>query len=161
MGVNWHQLFTADVPILETFARGTLMYFFLLVLLRVAPSREVGGYTLPDILVLVLLADAAQNGMAGEYNSLTTGFVLVSTLVFWAQLIDYLNFRYPALRPYFLPRRVELFRNGEFNRRAMRKEFIEEEEIMAEVRRGGLETLEGVKAIYLESDGKLSMIPKE
>ena len=37
-----------------------------------------------DLLVIVLIADAAQNGMAGEYKSITEGVVLCATIVGWS-----------------------------------------------------------------------------
>jgi len=55
------------------------MYLFLFVLFRVVVKRRIGTIGMADLLVLVIIADAAQNGMAGEYRSVTDGFVLVTT----------------------------------------------------------------------------------
>ena len=52
--------------------------------LRVALRRKSGAVAFTDLLVLVLIADAAQNAMAADYHSITAGLVLAGTLIFWA-----------------------------------------------------------------------------
>jgi uncharacterized membrane protein YcaP (DUF421 family) len=81
MNINVSQLFTVDLPFLEIFVRGTLMYLGVFVILRVILRREAGSVGVPDLLMVTLIADAAQNGMAGEYRSISAGLVLVLVLV--------------------------------------------------------------------------------
>src|SRR5436190_23775389 len=78
--VNWSQLFIPSVPIAETVIRGSCMYLALFVMLRFF-RRQTGSIGAADLLVLLLIADAAQNGMAGEYKSITDGIVRVAILV--------------------------------------------------------------------------------
>ena len=66
---------------LEVMLRGALMYLVLYLLLRVVLRRELGETGATDILVVVLLADAAQNGMAGRYTSITDGVALVVAIL--------------------------------------------------------------------------------
>jgi hypothetical protein len=61
-------------------------------------KREAGGVGITDMLVIVLLADAAQNAMAGEYKSISDGLVLVSTIIFWSYALDWLGYRYGGRR---------------------------------------------------------------
>lgn len=42
-----------------------------------------------DLLVVVLIADAAHNAMAGDYRSLLDGILLVSTIVFWSYALGW------------------------------------------------------------------------
>lgn len=58
---NWSEMFALSVPPLEIVIRGSLMYWFILILLRVAGRRDIGSLGVADMLVLVLIADAAQN----------------------------------------------------------------------------------------------------
>jgi uncharacterized membrane protein YcaP (DUF421 family) len=62
------------------------MYLALFVMLRVF-RRQTGSIGAADLLVLLLIADAAQNGMACDYKSVTDGLVLVATIVGWARRI--------------------------------------------------------------------------
>lgn len=71
--INWGSIFTPSMPIGEVFLRGTLVYLFLFFLLRIL-RREAGGISISDLLVVVIIADAAQNAMASEYKSSTVVF---------------------------------------------------------------------------------------
>jgi hypothetical protein len=72
----WHDVFVPTHSILEMFVRGTIMFLTIFAVLRFVLKRQAGGLSTPDVLLVVLLADAAQNGMAGEYRSVTEGIVL-------------------------------------------------------------------------------------
>ena len=68
MSLDWGEIFGLSVSPLELIVRGSAMYLFLFVLFRVVIRRRVGAVGMADILVLVIIADAAQNGMSGEYQ---------------------------------------------------------------------------------------------
>jgi len=70
-GVDWRQVFVPDTPPLEIVVRGTIMYMAVLLLLRFVFKRRLGALGVTDLIVIVFIADAAQNGMAGDCRSLT------------------------------------------------------------------------------------------
>ncbi len=151
-------IFKMTMPLLELFVRGSLMYWFLVLVFRLILRRDVGSMGITDFLFVVLLGDAAQNGMIGEATSATDAIVLISTLVFWNVLIDWATWRWRPVERLFAAQRLCLVRDGHRNRRAMRREFISDAELMSKVREEGLEDLSRVKAMYLESDGEISLI---
>ena len=63
------ELFGLSVSPLELVVRGTAMYWFLFVLFRVVLRRDTGSLAIADVLLLVIIADAAQNAMSGSYQS--------------------------------------------------------------------------------------------
>ena len=71
--------------------------------------------------MIVVIADAAQNAMAGNYNSITDGVLLIGTIVFWNVSLDWLAFRVPAVRRVIEPLPVRLIKDGAIVRRNMRK----------------------------------------
>ena len=83
MNQDWYAMFVPTHSLLEKFVRGTIMYLAIFLLLRFLPKRQTGSLSTPDILLIVLLADAAQNAMANEYRSVTEGIALVCTIIFW------------------------------------------------------------------------------
>jgi uncharacterized membrane protein YcaP (DUF421 family) len=87
-GVDWGQVMTPDVPILETVVRGTLVYLALVILMRVILKRQAGGLAITDLLVIVLIADAAQSAMAGDYQSIPDGILLVATILLRSLVMD-------------------------------------------------------------------------
>ena len=75
------------------------MYLALFAILRFIGRRQAGHFGPADLLVIVLIADAAQNGLGKDYQSVTEGIVLVATIVAWEYAFDWAAWRYPAPRP--------------------------------------------------------------
>jgi uncharacterized membrane protein YcaP (DUF421 family) len=151
-------LFELTVHPAELVLRGTLMYWFLFLLLRFVLRRDIGSIGIADILLLVLLADAAQNAMSGEYESITDGCILVATIAGWNWLLDLAAYRIPALRRVLEAQPVPLVRDGKLMRRNLRHEMITVDELMSKLREQGIEDLDKVKAATMESDGEISVI---
>src|SRR5262245_29045605 len=103
MHINWGNLFVPQTSLLELFIRGTIMYFTLLLLLRIVVRRRMGSLSVSDLLLLVLIADAAQNAMAGEYKSLPEGVVLCGTIIGWSYALDWLAFCWAPARRWLEP----------------------------------------------------------
>src|SRR3954454_15472551 len=96
--VDWKGMFVPDSSALEILIRGTVMYLALFTLLRVVLKRQRGGVAFTDLLVIVLIADAAQNGMAGDYTSMPDGLLLILVIVGWAYSLDWLGYRVPVIQ---------------------------------------------------------------
>jgi uncharacterized membrane protein YcaP (DUF421 family) len=158
MQINWSGMFSLDVHPLEIFLRGTLMFLGLFVLMRVILKRQTGAVSTSDLLLITLLADASQNGMAGEYKSLSDGMLLVGTIIGWSYTLDWLAFRFPALERLIEPSPVELIRDGKLLRRNMRKEMVTEAELLGHLRQEGIEDPSKVKTSRIESDGHISVV---
>lgn len=153
-------LFELSVHPAELILRGTLMYWFLFVLLRFVMRRDVGSVGVADVLLLVLIADAAQNAMAGGYESVTDGFILVTTIAGWNWLLDWTAYRFVSVRRLVEAKPLALVRDGELNRRNLRREMITVDELMSKVREHGIESLKDVKSANMESDGEISIIAR-
>lgn len=154
-------MFALTVDPLELVLRGTAMYWFLFLLFRFIMRRDVGSIAIADVLLLVLIADASQNAMAGGYESITDGVILVATIAGWNWLLDFLAFRFEAVRRLVEAKPLVLVRDGQPLWRHMRREMITREELHAELRQQGIESLADVKLAVMESDGKISVIPRE
>src|SRR5262245_41157497 len=119
MDIDWQQLFIPRTSLVELVLRGSAMYVFLFVVLRLMVRRHVNSFSLMDLLLLVLIADAAQNAMAGEYNTITEGLVLCSTLFAWNYALDWAGFYFPAFGRLLEPPPLLLVEDGQLQRRNM------------------------------------------
>ena len=147
--INWHDLFVPAHPI-ETILRGSLMYLSLFLLMRFVLKRESGSIGTADLLMVVVIADAAQNAMAGDYKSITDGVILVVTIMFWNYAIDWLSYHSPTMRRVLQPKPLLLVKDGRLYKQNMRKELITKEELIAELRENGVEDLSEVKEARIE-----------
>jgi uncharacterized membrane protein YcaP (DUF421 family) len=161
VGADWHEMFAINTPVLEIFLRGTLVYLALFVFLRYVVKREVGTVGIADLLVIVVIADAAQNAMAGDYISITDGLILVGTIIFWNYALDWLSFHSPRLRLVIEPQPMHLVRDGRILRRNLRRALITDQELMSQLRLQGIDDVADVKLACMESDGRISVVERE
>lgn len=156
--VDWHAVFVPTTPLLEILVRGSLIYLGLFLLMRVVLKRESGTLGITDLLFVVMVADAAQNGMAGEYRSVTEGLLLVGTIIFWSYALNWLGYHSPFLDKLIKPDKLLLIKNGQMITENMRKELITRQELMSEVRANGMEDIAAIRAAYMEPTGRISII---
>lgn len=158
MSVDWGALFGFSVPPLEMVVRGTAMFWFLFVLFRVFVRRDAGALGIADILLIVIVADAAQNGMAGDYRSIPDGMVLIGTIVGWNMLLDFLAFKSARLERWLEPRQIVLVKNGQIQYHNLRRQFMTENELMSKLREHGVDKLAEIKRAYMEGSGSITVI---
>lgn len=157
--INWQGIFVPSLPILEIFIRGTVMYLILFAILRFAFKR-IGSSTigLAEILMIALVAAAAQNAMARDHHSLADGLLLIGTIVFWTYMLDWLGHRYPPIQRWYNPPPLLLVKDGIMLPQNMRKELITEDELMSQLRREGFSDVAEVKEAYIEGDGSITAV---
>jgi uncharacterized membrane protein YcaP (DUF421 family) len=159
--MDWKELFAFSVPPLEMVVRGTVMYLFLFTVFRFLMRRDIGALNVADILLLVIVADAAQNAMAGEAKSIGDGLVLVSTILAWNALLDWIGYRWRKADRVLEGQQLVLVRNGEIQYDTLDKERMTERELMSKLREHGVAKLAEVKRAYLESGGNVTVIKRD
>jgi uncharacterized membrane protein YcaP (DUF421 family) len=158
--INWQELFGLTTPLLELLLRGTVIYLGVVVMFRMLLRREASSVGLTDLLVIVLVASAAESGISGGYTSVTDGLILIATVLVWDYILDWLSFNVPFVQKLLHPPSIKLMDNGRFLYRNMRRQYITEEELRSKMRLHGLEHTRQVKAAYMEGDGKISIVPQ-
>jgi uncharacterized membrane protein YcaP (DUF421 family) len=156
--IEWGELLIPTHSLAEIILRGTVMYLSLFLILRFLMMRQSSTIGIADILVIVVIADAAQNGFAKEYKSITEGLVLVLTIVSWDIFLNWLSYRFKAFERLLAPAPLTLIENGRMNRRNLRKEFITEDELRSQMRQQGVNDFAEVKRACLEANGEISVI---
>ena len=134
------------------------MYLGLFFILRLFLKREAGTLGMADLLVIVLLADAAQNAMAGGYESLPDGLLLVLVIVSWAYMLDFIGYKFPFLQKIIFPPPLLLIKEGAMLKKNLRRELITESELKSYLREEGIDDITMVKKAYMEPDGRISVI---
>lgn len=152
-------LLVPELP-LEMVVRGTAMYWFLFALFRFVIRRRVGSVGMADVLVLVIISDAAQNAMSGNYTTLGDGAILVCTLIGWTVVNDWLTYRFPLAERLLEPPPLLLVRDGHILRRNLRAELMTEAELRSKLREHGVAELGEISRAYLEKTGEISVIRK-
>lgn len=157
----WEGMFATTTPVVELVVRGTVTFLALIVALRIVGQRESGGLGLTDLLVVVLVADAAGVGLQGDAGSIADSFVLVATILFWSVALDALSYRWPRFAAVAKARPKSLIRDGVLDRRVMRREFMTDEEVLSQLRLHGITDPVEVKRANIEPNGMISVIRQD
>lgn len=150
-------MFVPTESVLEVIIRGTIMYLGMFFLLRIF-RRQAGSVGIADLLVIVVIADAAQNGMAGDSRSITEALLLIVTIIAWDWFFDFIGFKSPFFSRILEPQPLLLVENGRIIKKNLEQELITEEDLMSQLRQQGLEDPSIVKKAYLESNGRFSVL---
>lgn len=138
-----------------------MIYLLLFVVLRFFLKRQTGVIGIADLLIIVVIADAMQNALAGEYKSITEGLALLGTIVFWNFALDWLGFHFPWFERFLRDPPLLLIQDGKMLALNMRRELITKEELMSQLRQQGCDDLGEVKRAFIEADGRISVILNE
>ncbi len=161
LGINWETLFAFTLSPLEIIVRGSVFFWFLFLIFRFIVRRDIGAVGLADILILVIVADASQNAIAGEYKSLGDGMLLVLVLVGWNVILDWAAYRFRWFRRFAEPSALRLVQDGRILWDNLRKESITEDELWSKLRQNGIQSLAQLKSVRLEPDGQFSIVRRE
>jgi uncharacterized membrane protein YcaP (DUF421 family) len=151
-------LFELSIPWWEIVLRGTVVYFVLLLLLRLSGKRTVGQFTPFDLLVLVLLGDAMQGSMIAGDQSLGGGIILVVTLLGWNMLVGMVTSRSQAIERLVEGRPVVLARNGHIYGEALDRSNLNIDDLQEAMRNADCVAVGDVRLAVLEKDGKISIV---
>jgi uncharacterized membrane protein YcaP (DUF421 family) len=148
------------VSVLELVVRGVVVYVALLVALRIFGKRELGQFTIYDLVFVLLVANALQPAMTGLDTSLVGGLALIATLVTANAVVGRLD-QVPAIHRLFTPAPAVIIRDGGYLAGTMQREGVTEDEIEMAIREHGLTGVKDVKLAVLEADGTISVVPKD
>jgi len=152
------QLFRFGVPAWQLIVRSAAIYVVLLFALRIFGKREVGQFTLYDLVLILLVANAVQPAMTGPDSSLGGGMVIIGTLVGLNFLIARAD-RYRLFHRLFTPGPALIIKDGQLIQARIRREGVSADEVEAAIREHGLAGVSDVKMGVLEEDGTISIVP--
>jgi uncharacterized membrane protein YcaP (DUF421 family) len=149
-----------SVSLPELALRGTVIYFVIAVVVRVLPKRTIGNNSPIDMLALITMGALVADAMSVGSQHPVDFLVLAGIVAAWDWVINIFEYRLPWLARITAEAPTPIVRNGVRIRRAMRRELITEDELMASVRHSGLERIEDVAIATVETTGDITVIPK-
>jgi uncharacterized membrane protein YcaP (DUF421 family) len=144
----------------EFILRVVIIYFLVMVLLRLSGKRQVGQLAPFDLVLLLILSNAVQNGMNGGDNSVTGAIIMATTLVGLNWLIGYLTFRNKRLEHLVEGRPIILIHGGHVDREAMEQAQMTMHELESALRSEGCCGPDEVRFALLENNGQVTVIPR-
>ena len=155
------EMFELAVPWWEIVLRGSVIYFVLLVLIRLSGKRTVGQFTPFDLMVLVLLGDAVQGSMIAGDQSLGGGLILAATLLAWNRLMGLATSRSEVVAKLVEGTADVLARNGEVYEDALKAADLTLDDLQEAMRDHSVPSLTEIRLAVLEKDGTITVLRKK
>jgi uncharacterized membrane protein YcaP (DUF421 family) len=147
---------------MHTVFRGLAVYVFLLLVFRIAGKRTLAETTTFDLVLLLILSETIQQALVDNDSSMTSGFLLVLTLVTLNVLFSMLKVRYPSFERWIDGLPVIVVENGKALTDRMKRLRLDEDDVMEAARElQGLERLEQIKYAVVERSGRITIVPNE
>jgi uncharacterized membrane protein YcaP (DUF421 family) len=145
---------------MDIVVRAVFAFLFVLIVTRVMGRRELSSLEPFDLILLIVLGDLIQQGVTQSDYSFTGLLLAGGTFTLLTVAVSYLVFRVRRLRPVFEAEPLVLVEDGKIIDRNLRRERMTPEEVAAEARLQQIPSLDGVRWAVLESNGKISFIPR-
>jgi uncharacterized membrane protein YcaP (DUF421 family) len=154
-------VFVGTVNPLELVARTAIVYAVFILVLRAFGKRELGQFTIFDLALLLLAANALQPAMTGPDTSVGGGLVILATIFALNWLTAMVREHVPFARRLLEAAPTVLARDGAWLDAAVQAEDVDQDDLEAALREHGIERIEDAQLVVLEGDGSISVVPKE
>jgi uncharacterized membrane protein YcaP (DUF421 family) len=138
--------------------RAIVVFAFVLLLTRVIGKRELGSLQPIDLILLIVLGDALQQGLTQDDYSLTGAILVVSTIALLQVFTSWLAYRFPRTRPMLEGEPIIVIHNGELIQRNLDRERLTIDDLAEEARKQQIAHLSEVRFAVLETSGSISFI---
>src|SRR5438876_870920 len=140
--------------------RAIVLYVFVIFVMRVIGRRELSSMTPFDLILLIILGDAVQQGLTQDDYSLTGALLAIGTIAALQVGVSFLNFRFPRLRPMLNGEPIVVVQDGRPIPRNLKRERLTYEDLAESARMQGIGSLDEVAWGVLETSGAISFIKK-
>lgn len=141
------------------FIRTLIIYFALVLIMRLLGKRQLGEMELSEFVVAALIADLASHPLQDIGIPMINGLVPIVTLFCCEVLISGVAMKNIRLRALLFGKPSTLVEKGKIRQREMKKNRFTTDELMEELRNQGYLDISAVEYAVLETDGRLSVIP--
>ena len=140
--------------------RAVILYLFVFLLMRVMGRRELSNLQPFDLVLLIVIGDALQQGLTQSDYSVTGAMIAVGTFAFLQVSTSYLSYRLSWLRPVLEGHPLVVVQDGKVIQKNLKRERITVEELAEEARQQQIRSLDDVKWAVVETTGAISFITK-
>lgn len=151
-------MFHLDPSVLEKILRPVIIYLFLLVALRIGGQREISQTSALQLVLLLSVANAVQNGIIGTDDSISGAIIGAATLFTVNGVVEILASRHPRIHSLVVGRPVELVTRGSINTRVLRRHRISNEDLLQAAIAAGGESLNDIEKAQLSPSGTIDIV---
>jgi uncharacterized membrane protein YcaP (DUF421 family) len=140
--------------------RAVVLYCFIVLVTRVIGRRELSSLAPIDLILLIVVGDAIQQGLTQSDYSVTGAVIAVATLAAMQVLFSYASFRSRRARLLLEGDPIVVMQDGKMIDRNLQRERMTPEDLAAEMRMQQIATFDEVEWAILEPSGTISFVKK-
>lgn len=151
-------MWTLTTPWYELVIRGTCIYFFMFVVLKIWGKKHLGEMAIFDFILLLFISEAVQNSLVDNDKSIVGGMIVILTFLSWNTLMNKLSYRFHSVEKFIDGEPTIVIKDGVVNNSVLKKEQITQQELYEALRQEGVAEIKDVKQATLETNGHLSVV---
>src|SRR5437868_343537 len=141
--------------------RALFLYAFVVFVMRVLGRRELSSLSAVDLILLIVLGDAIQQGLTQDDYSVTGALIAVSTIASLQVFTSYLSFRSQRARKVLEGLPIVVIEDGKVIEQNLQRERMTADEISEEMRTQQIASFSEVQWGILETNGSMSFVKKQ
>lgn len=149
------------MPIVDIALRSIIIYFFIVIAIRLFGKREISQLSIVDLVFILLISNSVQNAMVGTNTSLWSGIVAAGTLFIANRLLGEVVFKSKKASSLLVGNPIMLIYHGRVLQNHLGKAGITEDELSQAVREHGVASFSDVDLAVLEADGNISVLSED
>lgn len=146
--------------LLMTALKATVVYFFLLFVVRILGKREVGSFTAFDFIVALILGEVVDEIIFSDV-SMVKGLLAISVVAAWHLINSWASYRSKIIDRITGAEPTVLVEHGKIQQESLARERMSEGELWSELRLQSVDELKEVKRATMEPNGQVSVIQED
>lgn len=151
-------MWTLDTPWYELVIRGSAIFFFMFIIMKIWGKKHLGEMAAFDFILLLFISEAVQNSLVDDDKSIPGGMIVIATFLFWNMILNKITYRSRRLEKLIDGEPKILVKNGKVDNEMMQKQQITKQELYEAMRQEGVDELSKIKQATLETNGHVSII---
>jgi uncharacterized membrane protein YcaP (DUF421 family) len=141
--------------------RALVLFVYVFIVMRIMGRRELSSLAPFDLVLLIVLGDAIQQGLTQDDYSVTGAVIAVAVIALLQVGTSYVSFRVPPLQRVFEGSPIVILQDGKVIEANLRRERLTADEVAEEARQQQIGSFDEVQWAVLEPSGKISFVPRQ
>ena len=156
-----HDMLTLSMPWWQLVLRAAVVYFVLLILLRLSGKHTMGELSVFDLIVVIVLGSAVRTSLIGDDKSLPGGLIVVVVLLLLDYISTWLSSHSKHVDRLVQGRPVMLARDGVVFEDVLKRCKVPQSNFDSALRKAGCGHVDEVRQAVLEPSGSITIWKKK
>ncbi|MBR6821396.1 MAG: DUF421 domain-containing protein [Bacilli bacterium] len=144
---------------IETIFRTLFFYFIIVIAYRIMGKREVGQLGIIDLIISILIAELVALGIEKIDQSIWMTLLPMIVLVLLEVILGYLSVKSRKINKLFGGKPTIIISNGKIVYKNLINQRYSLDDLLLELRKKSISSIEDVEYALLETNGELSIFP--